>query len=112
MPNVGWTVFVERPLTEVYAPLLASLTRTAGILLLVCILAVGAAVLLGRRVVGPIEVLRRGAARLEAGGVDARLGLRTGGQVEGLAEDFHRVLARPQGSPTASACTLRLRPSP
>jgi signal transduction histidine kinase len=98
IPNVGWTVFVERPLTEVYAPLVASLARTAGILLLVCVLAVGAAVLLGRRVVGPIEVLRRGAARLEAGELDARLELKTGDEFEELAEDFNRMSHRLQDS--------------
>jgi signal transduction histidine kinase/CheY-like chemotaxis protein len=98
IPNVGWTVFVERPLTEVYAPLVASLTRTAGILLLVCVMAVGAAVLLGRRVVGPIEVLRRGAARLEAGELDARLELATGDEFEELAEDFNRMSQRLQDS--------------
>jgi signal transduction histidine kinase/CheY-like chemotaxis protein len=98
IPNVGWTVFVERPLTEVYAPLVASLARTAGILLLVCVLAVGAAVLLGRRVVWPIEVLRRGAARLEAGELDARLELKTGDEFEELAEDFNRMSHRLQDS--------------
>jgi signal transduction histidine kinase/CheY-like chemotaxis protein len=98
IPNVGWTVFVERPLTEVYAPLLASLARTGGILLLVCVMAVGAAVLLGRRVVGPIEVLRRGAARLEAGELDARLELKTGDEFEELAEDFNRMSHRLQDS--------------
>jgi signal transduction histidine kinase len=98
IPNVGWTVFVERPLTEVYAPLLASLARTAGILLLVCVMAVGAAVLLGRRVVWPIEVLRRGAARLEAGELDARLELKTGDEFEELAEDFNRMSHRLQDS--------------
>jgi signal transduction histidine kinase/CheY-like chemotaxis protein len=98
IPNVGWTVFVERPLTEVYAPLLASLARTGGILLLMCAMAVGAAVLLGRRVVGPIEVLRRGAARLEAGELDARLELKTGDEFEELAEDFNRMSHRLQDS--------------
>ncbi|HEY4405231.1 MAG TPA: cache domain-containing protein [Xanthobacteraceae bacterium] len=98
IPNVGWTVFVERPLTEVYAPLLASLARTGGILLLVCLMTVGAAVLLGRRVVGPIEVLRRGAARLEAGELDARLELKTGDEFEELAEDFNRMSHRLQDS--------------
>jgi signal transduction histidine kinase/CheY-like chemotaxis protein len=98
IPNVGWTVFVERPLTEVYAPLLASLVRTGGILLLVCVMAVGATVLLGRRVVRPIEVLRRGAARLEAGELDARLELKTGDEFEELAEDFNRMSDRLQDS--------------
>jgi signal transduction histidine kinase len=98
IPNVGWTVMVERPLTEAYRPLLASLARTGGILLVVCIMAVGAAVLLGRRVVGPIEVLRRGAARLGAGDLEARLELSTGDEFEELAEDFNRMAGRLQNA--------------
>jgi signal transduction histidine kinase len=96
IPNVGWTVFVERPLMEAYAPLLASLARTGGILFFVCLLAVSAAVMLGRRVVRPIEVLRYGAARLEAGNLDARLSLKTGDEFEELAEDFNRMAGRLQ----------------
>jgi signal transduction histidine kinase/HAMP domain-containing protein len=94
IPSVGWTVLVERPLTEAYGSLLASLARTGGILLIVCATAVGAGVLLGRRVVGPIEVLRRGAARLEAGELEARLELKTGDEFEELAEDFNRMAGR------------------
>jgi signal transduction histidine kinase len=96
IPTLGWTVLVERPLTEAYAPLLASLARTGGILLIACVMAVGAAVFLGRRVVRPIEVLRRGAARLEAGDLEARLELKTGDEFEELAEDFNRMASRLQ----------------
>jgi signal transduction histidine kinase/CheY-like chemotaxis protein len=96
--EVGWTVFVERPLTEAFAPLLTSLARTGGILLLVCVVAIGAAALLRRRVMRPIEVLRSGAARLEAGDLDARLELRTGDEFEELAEDFNRMSGRLQES--------------
>src|SRR5262249_30422158 len=94
--EVGWTVLVERPLTEAYAPLLVSMERTGGILLVVCMMAVGAAVLLGRRGVRPIEVLRQGAARLEAGDLDARLDLKTGDEFEELADDFNRMASRLQ----------------
>ena len=98
IPSVGWTVLVERPLTEAFAPLLASLARTGGILLIVSIMAIGAALLLGRRVVMPIEVLRRGAARLGAGDLEVRLDVRTGDEFEALAEDFNRMAARLQNS--------------
>jgi signal transduction histidine kinase len=94
IPSVGWTVLVERPLTEAYAPLLESLARTGAILLMLCVMAVGAAVLLGRRVVRPIEVLRRGAARLEAGDLEARLDLASGDEFEELADDFNRMARR------------------
>src|SRR6516164_2196132 len=96
IPNIGWTVLVERPLLEAYAPALISLGRTGGIMLIACILAVVAAVRLGRRVVSPIEALREGAGRLEAGDLDARLHLNTGDEFEELADDFNRMAARLQ----------------
>jgi signal transduction histidine kinase len=92
--DVGWTVMVERPLTEAYGPLIASLARTAGILLVACLTAVGAAALLGRRVLNPIEELRRGAARLEAGDLETALTVKTGDEFEELAEDFNRMAAK------------------
>jgi signal transduction histidine kinase len=94
IPDVGWTVMVERPLTEAYGPLIASLARTGGILLVACLTAVGAAALLGRRVLYPIEELRRGAARLEAGDLETKLSVKTGDEFEELAEDFNRMAAR------------------
>ena len=94
IPSVGWTVLVERPLAEAYAPFMASLARTAAILLIASVMAIGAAVRLGQRVLHPIEVLRRGAAHLEAGDLDTRLRLKTGDEFEELAEDFNRMAAR------------------
>jgi signal transduction histidine kinase len=96
IPSVGWTVLVEHPVLEAYAPALISLGRTSGIMLVVCLLAVGAAVRLGRRVVRPIEALREGAGRLEAGDLNTRLHLETGDEFEDLAEDFNRMAARLQ----------------
>jgi signal transduction histidine kinase len=96
IPSIGWTVLVEHPVLEAYAPGLISLGRTSGIMLVVCLLAVGAAVRLGRRVVRPIEVLREGAGRLEAGDLNARLHLKTGDEFEELAEDFNRMAAKLQ----------------
>jgi signal transduction histidine kinase len=96
IPDIGWTVLVERPLIEAYAPVLISLGRTGGILLAVFVLALGAAVRLAGRVVRPIEVLRQGAGRLEAGDLNARLHLETGDEFEQLADDFNRMASRLQ----------------
>jgi len=98
IPSVGWSVLVERPLMEAFGPLLGSLARTGGILLVVCIMTVGAAVLLGRRVVQPIEVLRRGASRLETGDLETRIEVKTGDEFEELAEDFNRMAGHLQDS--------------
>jgi signal transduction histidine kinase len=94
IPSVGWTVLIESPLAEAYRPLLISLARTGSLLLAVCIIAVGAAVLLGRRVVRPIEKLRHGAARLGAGDLGARIEIKTGDEFEELADDFNRMAER------------------
>src|ERR1700733_14715181 len=96
IPSIGWTVLVEQPLMEAYAPVLLSLGRIAGILLALFVLAVVAVVRLRRRVVRPIEALRQGAGRLESGDLDARLHLKTGDEFEDLAEDFNRMAARLQ----------------
>ena len=52
-----------------------SLEIAGGLAILVPSLSGIAAVLLARRVVGPIEVLRSGASRLEAGDLETRLAL-------------------------------------
>jgi signal transduction histidine kinase len=96
IPNVGWTVIVERPLSEAYGPLFASLGRTGAILLIAGGIAVAASVMLGRRVIGPIEELRRGAARLEAGDLEARLSIDSGDEFADLANDFNRMADRLQ----------------
>ena len=94
--NVGWTVIVERPLSEAYGPLFASLGRTGAILLIAGGIAIAASVMLGRRVIGPIEELRRGAARLEAGDLEARLSIDSGDEFADLANDFNRMARRLQ----------------
>ena len=96
IPNVGWTVIVERPLSEAYGPLFASLGRTGAILLIAGGIAIAASMMLGRRVIGPIEELRRGAARLEAGDLEARLSIDSGDEFADLANDFNRMARRLQ----------------
>src|SRR6202044_2417574 len=71
---------------------------------------IGAAVLLGHRVVGPIEVLRRGAGRLEAGDMDARIEMKTGDEFEELAEDFNRMSSRLRDSYATLERKVEARP--
>src|SRR5262249_38257545 len=51
----GWSVFVEQPLQEAFAPLYASLLRTVVLVLAGVILSVVASLFLARRMVRPIE---------------------------------------------------------
>ncbi|HEY0583444.1 MAG TPA: GAF domain-containing protein, partial [Chloroflexota bacterium] len=87
----GWSVFVEQPLEEAFAPLYASLLRTVLLLLAGVILAVMASLFLARRMVRPIEALQAGAAKIGAGGLDQQIHVRTGDEIEDLANAFNRM---------------------
>ncbi len=86
---IGWTVLVEQPLSEAYAPLYSALVRTALLLLLGLIVSVIASLLLARRMVTPIRTLQDGAARIGAGALDQHIDIRTGDELETLAEEFN-----------------------
>ena len=67
IPDLGWAVFVEQPVEEVYRPLYASMLRTSGFLLLGLGMALVASLLVARRVVRPLETLRKGVQRIGGG---------------------------------------------
>ncbi len=96
--DLGWAVLVERPASEAYGPLYASTLRTAVLLLVGLGMAILASVLIGRRVVRPLEMLRQGAARFGAGDLDHRLEIKTGDEFQALAEEFNSMAARLQES--------------
>ena len=98
IPDLGWAVLVERPADEAYAPLYASILRSSVLLLLGFGIALLASLLIGRRVVRPVGVLRRGAAHIGAGALDHRIDVRTGDELEDLAESFNRMAAQLQES--------------
>src|SRR5262249_44761842 len=64
---LGWLMFVELPAEEAYAPLYAALKRLGFVLLAALFIAVLAGMFLAGRMVGPIQALRLGAARLGSG---------------------------------------------
>ena len=91
---LGWWVFVEQPLGEALAPLYASAYRTIGLLLGGVALSVLASLLLARRMTTPIHALEAGAARIGAGALDQRIDVKTGDELEGLADQFNRMAAQ------------------
>src|SRR2546426_1888632 len=95
---LGWSVFVEQPLGEAFAPLYASAIRTAVLLLLGVALAVVASLFLARRMVTPIQALQAGAARIGAGELGHRIEIRTGDELEALAAQFNSTTAQLQES--------------
>lgn len=93
-----WTMFVELPVEEAYASLYASLQRLAIVLLAASLFAVLAGIFLARRLVGPIQALRSGAERIGGGDFSQRISIRTGDELEGLADQFNDMGARLQES--------------
>src|SRR6195256_6315192 len=95
---VGWTMFVELPVKEAYASLYQALQRLAIVLAGASIFAGLAGVFLGRRMVGPIRALSAGAERIGGGDFAQRISIRTGDELEGLANQFNDMGARLQES--------------
>jgi len=89
-----WTVFVERPVSEVYARLNASILRTIALLLGGLLVSALAAWALARGMVRPIHVLDEGARRIGAGELNQQIMVRTGDELEGLAEQFNAMTAQ------------------
>jgi len=88
--GLGWMVFVERPAADAYAPLRAPIARSAVIFVLGLGLSILASVLLARRMVAPIRTLQEGAARIGAGELGHRIGVRTGDELEALGDQLNR----------------------
>lgn len=92
--RLDWLVIVESPLSEAFAPLYASLRRSAVLVILGIVISALAGLLLARRIVGPVKTLQQGAARIGAGELDQRIELHTGDELEQLAEDFNDMSVR------------------
>ena len=95
---LGWKVFVEQPMGEVYGSLNASFLRAAVLLLAGLLVSAIAAWLLARRMVRPIRTLARGARRIGQGELNQQIVLDTDDELEGLAQQFNRMSAQLRAS--------------
>src|SRR5262249_39629653 len=82
---LGWLLFGELPAEAAYAPLYAALQRLAFVLLGALGFAVLAGMFLAGRMVGPIQALQTGAARIGRGDLSQRIAIKTGDELEALA---------------------------
>src|SRR5229473_1389880 len=98
IPSLGWTVFVEQPLEEAFEPLRASVKRTVLLLFLGILLSVGASLLLARTLARPIRALQAGAVRIGEGNLTDRIEVKTGDELEVLADQFNRMAVQLQES--------------
>jgi HAMP domain-containing protein len=96
--DLGWLVFVELPVEEAYASLYGEITRSVLLLLAAIGLTLLAGTWLARRMVAPIKVLHSGAARIGRGDLGQRISVKTGDELEALADQFYDMAGRLQES--------------
>jgi class 3 adenylate cyclase len=91
--GLDWTVVVEQPLSEAYAPIYAALWRTAALLAVGTMFAALLAYALAHRMTEPIRVLEEGTERIGAGFFDHRISIQTGDEFQRLANSFNKMAA-------------------
>jgi adenylate cyclase len=89
IPSLRWTVVVQQPAAEAFAPIRASLWRSLLLVAIGTLLAMVLAYWLARRLSGPIRLLEDGAQRIGAGQFDHRVTISTGDELERLAGRFN-----------------------
>jgi diguanylate cyclase (GGDEF)-like protein len=98
IPQLGWFVFVEEPLSEAYRPLYSQVAISALLVLIGLLLALAASVAMVRRMTRPIRSLQDGAALIGQGALDHRISVTTGDELEALADSFNRMAEQLQES--------------
>jgi signal transduction histidine kinase len=91
IPMLDWAVIVEQPVGEAYEPLYGSMFRTSSLLLVGLVVALLASLFVARRVLGPLELLRKGTERIGGGDLGFRLNIKTGDEIEVLADEFNKM---------------------
>jgi signal transduction histidine kinase len=91
IPRMGWHVLVEQPLSKAYRGLGDVVVRLWGFFVLGLLLCIAAGLLLARRMTVPIKAVQAGAARLAAGDFGQTINVRTGDEIELLADEFNRM---------------------
>ena len=88
-----WLTFVRQDPEETYAPLNQLLGQVAAYGIIVLAVLWGTGMIVARRLVRPIRLLHEGARQIGAGSLDHQLTIRTGDEIEHLAEAFNRMAA-------------------
>jgi signal transduction histidine kinase len=89
--SLRWKVFVEQPTAEVFQALSATVYRTVALIVAGLLISALAALWLARSMTRPIRVLQEGAARIGAGDLEQKIDVRTGDELQALAEQFNRM---------------------
>jgi signal transduction histidine kinase len=98
IPDVNWFLFVEQPLWQSLAPVYDLLFRFVWLFGLSLLLSLGVAILLARRLMVPFKAFEHAASRLAAGDFSQPIDVKTGDEIEMLAQDFNRMARQIQDS--------------
>ena len=96
--RLGWIVFVALPVGEALAPVYRSLVQTGALLGIGLLRAGVGGTLLARRLVVPIQRLQIGAEKIGEGDLAQRIDIKTGDEIETLADRFNLMASRIQES--------------
>jgi methyl-accepting chemotaxis protein len=105
-----WYSIIEQPTNDAFAQVYTVIA--AGVILM--LISVAAIIVTGfyisRRIMRPISILRQGAAQLAAGKFDSRIqGVKTGDELEYLADEFNDLAAKLQVAQTSTSEAVRER---
>ncbi|HME60805.1 MAG TPA: GAF domain-containing protein, partial [Candidatus Binatia bacterium] len=91
VPDLGWAVIIEEPIDAALANV-ERLKRYAIILLMVGLI-VGAVIIawVSSKMTGPIRELREGVATIGSGNLEHRTSIKTGDEIEALADEFNKM---------------------
>ncbi len=93
-----WITVVRQDPQETYAPLAELVAKVLLYGLLVLAVLWGTGVVVARRIARPIQLLHDGVREIGSGRLDRRLELKTGDEIEGLADAFNQMAANLQRS--------------
>jgi signal transduction histidine kinase len=98
VPELGWGVILEEPLDAALANV--EILKRYAVVLLVVGLAIGAIIIawVSSKMTGPILELRRGAATIGAGNLEHRTHIKTGDEIQELADEFNKMTDALQNS--------------
>ena len=92
--HLGWTVFVEQSREQAFRPVYAFVGRSMGLVLVGLIAAIGASLVLARRMARPIREMESAARAIGAGRLDQRIDIQTGDELEALGRQFNHMAER------------------
>lgn len=107
--QLGWYVFVELPRAEAFSPLQDSILRSLAYLAVALAGALMGGAWLMSRITRPIEQIRLGAAQVGTGNFGGRITVKTGDELETLADQFNDMAGRLEQSYTKLEETVEIR---